>query len=218
MRTEAGRIDEATLASPRGAPRRDLTNRYDLATVLLAAKKWEDAAGHFTEALALNPRSAEAAFGLGVACHQAGRLGDAIKSYRAAIDAGLRYRDAHYNLARALAAIGQPAAAGAEYRRALELDPLDAEAHSGLGALLAAENKLGMQSRIFGRRLRSTRICYLRSRSAWIFATSDRAAIRDPAAAVGLAERAAGLTGGQNAGHWIRWRSHMPRPDSSRRP
>jgi tetratricopeptide (TPR) repeat protein len=198
---EAGRIAEATEHFAT-AVRLDstFTGHYDLATILLAARRWEDAERHFTEALTLRPRSAEAAFGLGVARHQAGRLGDAIKAYRAAIDAGWRYRDAHYNLARALATNGERAPAVAEYRRALELDPRDAEAHSGLGAVLAAENQI------------KDAVAHFRSALAidpdlhsalidlaWILATSDHAEIRDPAAAVRLAERAATLSGAENA-------------------
>ncbi len=106
-----------------------------------------------------------------------------------------------HNLARALAASGEPTLAAAEYRRALELDPLDAEVHSTLGALLAAEHRIEdavthfRSALAIDRNLQSALIDL-----AWILATSDNAAVRDPAAAVGLAERAATLTRAENAG------------------
>ena len=117
------------------------TSRYDLASVLLDARQWEEAAQHFVAALELKPDMAEAAFGLGTARHQQRRLAEAISAYRRALQLGLQYGAAHYNLARALFDTGTLEPAIEEYRRAIELDPEDADALADLAWVLATSER-----------------------------------------------------------------------------
>jgi tetratricopeptide (TPR) repeat protein len=173
---------------------------YALASALLDERRSEEAAAHFSEALKLKPNFAEAAYGLGVVRHQEQRLNEAIRAYRLALGLKMRFRDAHYNLGRALTAAGQSSAAIAELRHALELDPEDAQARAGLGAALAADNQAEAAVREYRKALAispdlETALVDL----AWVLATSSGASTSDIAEAVRMAERAATLTGYENA-------------------
>jgi len=96
-----------------------------------------------TQWLATNPRAAEAHHLLAVVAMQDGRLGEAIASYRAALDAGaVDSPDLHVNLAVALAESGRTTDAMAELARALALDPGHPEAHATRGTLLARSGRL----------------------------------------------------------------------------
>jgi tetratricopeptide (TPR) repeat protein len=176
------------------------TAHYALASALSEEHRWEEAAVHFSEALKLNPKFAEAAFGLGVLRHLQRRLNDAIDAYRLAIASKVTFRDAHYNLGRALTAASQTSAGIDELRRALELDPKDAQARAALGAALAADNRIEEAIREYRQALAiSPDLEAALIDLAWVLATSSGASTSDIAEAVRMAERAATLTGYENA-------------------
>jgi Flp pilus assembly protein TadD len=173
---------------------------YALGSALSQERRFAEAALHFEEALRMKPDSPEALYGLGVVRQQQGRLDEAIELYRRAIQLNLHYANAHYNLGRALADQGNAEAAITEYRRALELRPDDAEAHRGLAVALASANAVAEAVAEYRASLAqdpdsSSALLDL----SWLLATSSVAGIRDPAEAVRLAQRAAALTGHQNA-------------------
>jgi len=90
--------------------------------------------------LADAPPSAQALFDAGNAHQAAGRLLEAVDSYRRAIELAPGVAATHNNLGNALMGLGRLGEAEASYRRSLELDPGLHEAHSNLGNVL---NDLG---------------------------------------------------------------------------
>ncbi|MGB8409022.1 MAG: tetratricopeptide repeat protein, partial [Gallionella sp.] len=90
----------------------------------------------FHKTAQLLPEDAVAHYNLGVAQKSAGRLDEAVASYRRAISLKPDYFEAHYNLGNALKSLGQQENAAQSYRRAVQLRPDHAEAHYSLGIVL----------------------------------------------------------------------------------
>ncbi len=90
----------------------------------------------FTAALAIRPRSASAASGLGLALYLKGDLRGAIATHREAIRIDPKFVFAHDNLGVELAESGELDGAIAEHREAIRLDPTYASAHDNLGNVL----------------------------------------------------------------------------------
>ncbi len=78
-----------------------------------------------------------------VAAHRAGRVGDAIQAYRAAVRAAPGFAEAHHNLGVALKAAGQIKAAEKALVQALKLRPAYASAHAVLADLLERSGRGG---------------------------------------------------------------------------
>ena len=90
----------------------------------------------------LDPGLADAHFRLGVLAQNAGRLGEAVEHYRAAIRARPEFAEAHSNLGAAYKAQGRLAEAMASYEAGLRSQGDMAEAHSNLGAAYKAQGRL----------------------------------------------------------------------------
>lgn len=94
-----------------------------------------------SEALAADPRSANALNLRGIALRRLGRVTEAIGSYREALALRPRYAQVHYNLAIAHEKHRNPKEALASYRRAVELQPDHARALSNLARLYAQQGE-----------------------------------------------------------------------------
>jgi tetratricopeptide (TPR) repeat protein len=92
----------------------------------------------YTQALALDPRLAEAHVNLGHRLHELGRLGPAEGHYRLAILSTADHPTAWFNLGVVLEDQDRLAEAAAAYGRALAIDARCADAHHNLGGLLDA--------------------------------------------------------------------------------
>jgi protein O-mannosyl-transferase len=116
------------------------------ALALLAALSWQRAAlfrdpeALYADTLTRNPEAWMMHNNLGaVLSDKAGRMGEAIGHFRAALRLKPDYAVAHYNLASALSeSSGNDAEAESEYRTALRLNPDYAAAEFNLGTLLLA--------------------------------------------------------------------------------
>jgi tetratricopeptide (TPR) repeat protein len=113
----------------------DAGRHYDVGRLYLMLRQFPEAAAAFRHVLSLNPRHAEASYGLGVAFDGLGRLDDAVTAYLTALKLNLNYADAHFNLARVLTAQGKYDEAINHYRHALQLNPEDGEAIAALERL-----------------------------------------------------------------------------------
>ena len=92
-------------------------------------------------------RAAAALVEQGRTAEDAGRLGEAIERYRAAIEADSRFAPAHLNLGIALQASGRPDDAIDAYRAAIAADPGSAAAHYNLAMThLLKEESAGAES------------------------------------------------------------------------
>jgi tetratricopeptide (TPR) repeat protein len=106
----------------------------NLANLLLATGRRDEAVSHLDTALRLNPDFAEAHLTMGNALLDVpGRLNDAIAEYRTAMRLTPDSERAHTNLGNALLQSGQIAEAIDQLQQALRIDPHSAAAHNDLG-------------------------------------------------------------------------------------
>ncbi len=106
-----------------------------LGAIELSRGRLDAAVALFDRALAGN-RDAKVLYNRGVALQAAGRVSEAVESWRQAIAVRPDYHDALYNLAKALKDLGREDEAIALYRHILGFRPQDAEARRLLAELL----------------------------------------------------------------------------------
>jgi tetratricopeptide (TPR) repeat protein len=114
----------------------------NLAGLLIARDRIDEALGLVDKALALRPNYAEARNNLGLALARRGRVDDALAEYRKALELDPAYAEAHNNLGLLLAGRGQRADAIVHYRQALAIDPGLAGTHYNLAVALVAQRKV----------------------------------------------------------------------------
>ncbi len=110
--------------------------RGNLARVLAAAGRLEEARLTLLAAIALEPGNPDFHYDLGVLLGRLGRPGEAVASFREAIALSPTHARAHNNLGSALGGLGDPEQAEFHFREAIRQEPGLAEAHANLGALL----------------------------------------------------------------------------------
>ena len=106
-----------------------------------AAGDFERAVELYDQAIALNPRHAEAYYKRGNALKNFGRLKAAVLSYDQAIERQSDYAYAYCNRGVVQQALGLTAEALSSYARAIELDPRDAMPHYNRALLLQEESR-----------------------------------------------------------------------------
>jgi tetratricopeptide (TPR) repeat protein len=121
----------------------DYVAHTNLASVLEARGRPEEALAEYRLALQARPRSAPALNNVGALLQSMGREADALAAYRDAVRADPEYANARYNLGNALAARGAFAEAVPHFREAARLQPEDAGALGNLGAALLAAGHAG---------------------------------------------------------------------------
>ena len=134
--------DSETLwrASSRKNPKAFMVHN-NLGLVLLGKGQVDEALAHFEEALALQPRFADAHNNLGLVLLQQGRVDEAAVHFQEALAVRPENACAHYNLGNALLRKGQVDQAAAQFQQAIEFDPTYAEAHNNLGNALLQEGR-----------------------------------------------------------------------------
>ena len=108
-----------------------------------------EAVRYLTEALRLNPLSAEAHNNLGGAYQRLGRLDEALREHREALRLNPKLVDAQYNIGVVAQALGRADDARTAYAEVLRVRADYAAAHHNLGTVLAAENRLDEATRHF---------------------------------------------------------------------
>ena len=176
----------------------DPTNplRHDaVASLHLDAGQYDDAISAYRESLRLNKESAPTHYNLAFALSARGRRVEAIVELREAIRIDPDYAVAYNNLGALLQVAGRTDEALAHYRRAIALRPDNLDARTNLAQLLSGQGAAGGAADQFKVALdlkpdHPQALAGL----AWIRATASDPALRDPEAAVRLAERAAEVT------------------------
>ena len=151
----------------------------------------DDAAAlpHLERAVEIDPEFADARYNLGLLAHRGGRFDDAVTQFEMAVAIRPDHYDAHLGLGTDLARVGRDAEAVEHLRRAITLRPDQARPCKRLAAALsagamfddaAAVLRAGMQ--------RLPGDASIADRLAWLLATCPDATIRDPEAALQLAE------------------------------
>src|SRR3989441_3022809 len=91
---------------------------------------WHDSEKLWTHALAIDPKTSMAQFGLGRVLADQGKPAEAIEHYRLALQMRPNSAEAHYNWGVVLGQQGKPAEAIEHYRLALQMRPNSAEARN----------------------------------------------------------------------------------------
>ena len=166
-----------------------------VAAIDLALGKIDVAVRHLEAALRADPESVEAHYNLATALVRSNRPDTAIEHFRRALQIEPDHVAAHVNLGVALRSERRFPEAAEHLRKALALDPRNAAAHTNLAGVLASQNNRP-EAVAHYRQALQLRPDLLEALAdlAWILATSPDAAIREPAEAVRLAERAANVT------------------------
>ncbi len=175
--------------------------RLDVARSLAARGRSVEALAEVDAALRIDPSLAPAHLERGRILESLARLDDARAAYGNALVAMPAYTEARLALARLEARRGDTAGAEAEIRRAIEADPEEPEARRGLALVLLAQGRIP-EALAAARAALECRPGWALAMGdvAWILATSDDPAIRDPRTAVALAEDAARLSQEKHAG------------------
>jgi tetratricopeptide (TPR) repeat protein len=130
------------LAGTLGA--QSIEQHMDQGVALLQAGKFAEAAGHFVQVLAINPKLAEAHYLLGLIRQERGDRDAAVASYRTALRIDPRYAQAQSRLAETLTFQARARDGGweeaiAACRRAILLDPQDPDPRFHLAWLLSKQ-------------------------------------------------------------------------------
>jgi tetratricopeptide (TPR) repeat protein len=113
-----------------------------------------EAVRYLTEALRLNPHSAEAHNNLGGAYQRLGKPEDALREHREALRLNPKLVDAQYNIGVVAQALGRADDARVAYAEVLRVRPDYGPAHHNLGTILASENRLDEAARHFSEAVR----------------------------------------------------------------
>jgi Tfp pilus assembly protein PilF len=132
----------------------DFEAHYNLAAMLQARSKLDDAMREYESALHLRPDDAAANNALGAVLLASGEPGKAVAYLSQALKTRPDYFDAHYNLGNGLASQGDFAGATEQFRLALQLQPDDADAETNLGSALAEMGRFSEAKTHFERALR----------------------------------------------------------------
>lgn len=115
----------------------DFEAHYNLAAMLQAKARFEEATREYAAAISLRPDDAVVNNAMGAALLAMGRAEEAAPYLRTALKTRPDYFDAHYNLGNLLAAQNAFAEASEQFRMALRTQPNDANAEANLGSALA---------------------------------------------------------------------------------
>jgi tetratricopeptide (TPR) repeat protein len=174
--------------------------RNDAALIYRELGRFDRALTHFSAVARLEPGSSAAQYNVGVTLEALRRDDEAVSRYTEAIRLDASYAPAHNALANLLYRRRELDAAIGEYRAALRSDETPAIAHCSLARALTETNRpmdaIG-EYRAALRVAAESVPCLINF--AWLLSAHRDAAIRRPAEAIELAERAVALTGRMNA-------------------
>jgi tetratricopeptide (TPR) repeat protein len=146
---DLARAEQVYRAIVAAAP--DALHYADLAIVLEAQGKYEEAAATYQEAMRRNPREARPHYNLGNLLRDRGRIDEAIACFQQAIALNPRYADAYNNLGRLLVERGRLEESMAHFRQTIALAPGFAHGHNNLGTALHSLGRLEEAIRCYRR-------------------------------------------------------------------
>lgn len=159
----------------------------------------QEAIAHYSRALELNPRFAEAHNNIAAAFMPSGRVDEALRHWATAVELEPRYPDARYNLGSALLQLGRTDEAIFQLDVAARLNPTNADAFYNLATALLQNGRRAEAIANFEKTLQlKPDDAEVLNNLAWIMATSADAELRNGQRALQLAKRADQLTGGNS--------------------
>jgi tetratricopeptide (TPR) repeat protein/mono/diheme cytochrome c family protein len=184
LETAAAEFGESLRLAPEAA-----AAHYNVGNALLLLGRRDESVAHFRSALDRERDYGLAHQGLALALHGNGHLEEAASHFAAAVRL-LGTAEAHYNLGVSHQARGALDAALAEYQESLRLEPAYGDALFAAGVVEAAMGRPAAAFASFTRALKTHRTpSAVQIELAWLLATSADQAVRDPRAAVSLAEQ-----------------------------
>ena len=175
------------------------TLRNDAGLIYMELGQPAKAFEHFEAVTRLEPSTATW-YNEGVALEAMGKFADARARYLEATRLDPKYSAAHNNLANVMYRAGDVNGAMSQYQIAVAADPLNVEAHCAFARVLTETGKPAdavAQYRAATALHPNWAPCLINF--SWLLSAYDDAAVRQPAEAVRLAERAAMLTDQRNA-------------------
>jgi protein O-mannosyl-transferase len=139
---QANRIPEAMNLFEEELRIKPAAAHYSFGNTLLRKGRTSEAIDQFTEALRIDPNSAEAHNNLGFALLLTGRASAAIEHCEQALRIDPTHALAHNNLGNALVQTGRPSEAIDHYKQTLRMSPNFADAHFNLAAALAQMGRI----------------------------------------------------------------------------
>ena len=165
--------------------------QYNLGSARLLQGRRADARAAFERAVTLDPLYANAHRGLGIVMYREGRFDEAARAYERALQLAPDDLTVHHNYGVLLHAQGKLAESIARYEAALRLDQSYPDAHQGLALVYKAQGRVVDAVRHYRHALAAVpQWRDVQLDLAWLLATADDPAVRNPAEAVDLAERA----------------------------
>jgi len=199
---DRGELDESILHARKAlALRPDLVEaQTELAAALLQKGDVNEAILHFQQAALMRPGSADIQNALANALAQATRVAEAGVHFQRALQLRPNFPEAHNNLGLVLLQAGQWDDAIAHFQQAVSLQPTNAPAHSHLGQALLQRGQVEEAIAEYQAAMAiQPADAYTLNNLAWVLATYPDAAARDGVRAIELAQRAAALSGSNNA-------------------
>ena len=165
------------------------------AAIFLSLEHTDRAVAHLTEALRLDPDFVSAHYNLATALLRLNRVPQGVEHLRRALQLRPGFVAARVNLGASLRFLKRYDEARTELGRALQVQPANAVAHTHLGGIFSSEGRAREAIAEYRLALDANQdLLEPLAALAWTLATSPDAALRKPAEAVRLAERAATLT------------------------
>ena len=175
----------------------DAEAHNNLGNALLRIGRVDEAIVHYQKALAIRPDYAEASCNLASALLSKGDMDGAIDYYLAGLARSPNYAEAQYNVANALLRKGRTDEAIDHYQKTLELQPENADAHTNLGSAFLEKGRPQDAITQYRDALQiAPENIAAQSNLAWLLATSSDPSLRNGSEALGLAEQANRLSGG----------------------
>jgi tetratricopeptide (TPR) repeat protein len=171
----------------------------NLANALRESGNMRDAMAEYEKAVQCKPGFADAQFNLGKALALEGKEAEAIARFQTALQIDPNFLLARINLGNTLLQAGRAEEAIPQLKKVLEIQPDNASIHLNLGLCYFQLGKMEEAKSQYEQALQlkpdDPRI---QNNLAWLLAAGPAASLRDGKEAVGLAEEANEMTGGEN--------------------
>jgi tetratricopeptide (TPR) repeat protein len=199
---QTGLLDEAIIHFRRALKiNPDYADAHNnLGFALVKVGQLDGAISQYHRSLQINPNHPEAHYNLALALAKTGQLDEAAVHYRRALKINPAHADAYNKLGLLYAERGQLNEAIGYYRQAVQINPAFAKARNNLAFALTQTGQLDKAIDHYRKVLKlKPEYPTAMNNLAWILATAADPALRNPAEAVGLAEKMRDLMR-QNAG------------------
>ena len=166
-----------------------------MAIFLCEQQRLDKAVTEFQKYLQIRPNDPDALNAFGVVLGRLGRHDEAVRYLIKALQIKPDFADAHANIVYALTIRGNLDEAAVYLAKALQLDPNSALVHYHCGNILVKNGKINEAVTHFEKALQlKPDWVELMNTMAWCLAVNEKTAVRNPAKAVKLAQRACELT------------------------